>query len=179
MRAYRRVFNSLAAATALAAASGSLAGPIREQPVPARLPLLEPAIVEYRWTFLAPEWVVEPRKVDTRVYAPTLRPSRIDYGMVDLKMERRRVARVADFSCKYSDFALPNECRTTWRDVYIDVAVPVVRRDYIDVDVPHWSWQDWRTTVELPRLVWKEETLVVSLPAVVVHAPSLTRDPPR
>lgn len=151
---------------ALAAASAGAAGPAGD-PLPARLPLLEPAIVQYRWTFLAPEWVVEPRKVETRVYAPDLRPERIDYPVVELKTERRRIARVADFSCKYSDFALPNECRTTWRDVYVDVPIPVVRRDYMDVDVPHWSWRDWRTTVELPRLVWKEETLAVSLPALI------------
>jgi hypothetical protein len=171
VRTHRLAVRSFVAAVALTAAPHGFAGPDTAQVwVPARLPLLEPAIVEYHWTFLAPEWVVEPRKVDTRVYAPTPRVTRIDYGVVELKTERRRIARIADFSCKYSDFALPNECRTTWRDVHIDVPVPVVRRDYVDVDVPQWSWQVWRTTVEVPRLVWKQEKLVVSLPAFVVDA---------
>ena len=135
---------------------------------PASLPPLQPAVVEHRWTFLVPHWVSEARNVETRVYAPRLRPARIDYGMVELETVRRKVARVADFSCKYPDAWLPNECRTTWRDVYFDVPVPVLRTDYVDIDVPMWSWQEQHTTIEVPRLVWKEETLVVSLPAVAI-----------
>ncbi len=73
---------------------------------------------------------------------------------------------MAEFSCKYGDLLLPNACTTTWRDVWIDVPVPVVRRDSIDIDVMQWTPTEWRTTVDVPRLVWREETLVVSLPAV-------------
>ena len=136
---------------------------------PDHLTALEPAIVEYRWVFLVPEWVVEAGHADARVYAPAVRPRRIDYGVVELATSRRRIGRMADFSCKYSDFALPNACRTTWRDVYADVPVPVVRRDYIDLDVPQWSWQRWRATYDVPRLVWKRAELVVSLPAIAVR----------
>jgi hypothetical protein len=155
----------VSAALLLAAA---LAGTARADGRPAPLPVLQAAIVEYRWTFPAPHWVVKPRDVAARVYAPSLRPARIDFGVLEVEAVRRKVARVADFSCKYSDFWLPNECRTTWRDVYIDVPVPALRNDYIEVDVPQWSWQQWRTTVEVPRLSWRQETLVVSLPGVAV-----------
>lgn len=132
------------------------------------LPLLQPSVIEYRWTFLAPEWVVEPRTIAVRVLAPRLHQTRIDYATLEFESDRRKVARVADFSCKYSDFWLPNECRTTWRDVYIDLPVPVMRRESVDIDVPRWSRQDSRATMDVPRLVWKEQSLVVSLPAVAV-----------
>ena len=60
---------------------------------------------------------------------------------------------------------------TTWRDVYVDVPVPVVRRDHVDVDVPQWSRRDWHTVVDVPQLTWTRETLVVTLPAVAVSSP--------
>ena len=134
--------------------------------LPARLPLWQTTIVEYRWTFLTPVWIVEPRTYRARVTAPSFRTATIDVPSVEWTSERRKVARVAEFSCKYGDLLLPNACTTTWRDVWIDVPVPVVRRDSIDIDVMQWTPTEWRTTVDVPRLVWREETLVVSLPAV-------------
>ena len=83
--------------------------------------------------------------------------------------EHRAIARIPEFRCKYPDFGLPNECRTTWRTVYADVPVAVIRRDHVDIDVPQWQWRDAHTTVDVPRLVWKEQQLVVSLPAVAVR----------
>lgn len=148
-----------------------------EDPAPAApLPYLQTAIVEYRWVFLVPEWIVEARNVDLRVHGPALVPRRVDYAFVEWTTERRKIARVAEFHCKYSDFGLPNECRTTWRDAYADVPVPVLRRDYIEVDVPQWSAQDLHAVVDVPRLVWREASLVVSLPAVtsVAAPPSMT-----
>ena len=43
-----------------------------------------------------------------------------------------------------------------------------MRHESFDVDVPQWSWQDVATTVDVARLVWREQTLIVSLPAVAL-----------
>ena len=91
---------------------------------------MEPAIVEYRWTFVAPEWVVEPRNVDVRAVISSTWTKRIDYGTLEFPIEHRAIARIPEFRCKYPDFGLPNECRTTWRTVYADVPVAVIRRDH-------------------------------------------------
>lgn len=136
---------------------------------------LTPAIVEYRWRLWVPEWVVETRHIRSRVYAPTWKARRIDYALPEISTERRRIGSVPEFSCKYADLDLPNECRTTWHAVYVDVPVPVMRRDTADVDVPRWSWQDLDTPVAVPRLVWKAQTLIVSVPALAVPAAA---DPP-
>lgn len=136
------------------------------------LPYLEPAIVEYRWTFAAPQWVVEPRRIDVRAIDPATRRERVDFNTLEFPLERRAIGRYPEFSCKYSDLGLPNECRTTWHTVYVDVPVPSIRHDHLDVDVPDWQWRDAHTTVDVPTLVWKEQHLVVSLPAIAVRTKS-------
>jgi hypothetical protein len=156
------------AVACLALAGPSSAHGVADDELPSRLPLWQTTIVEYRWTFLTPVWIVEPRAYETRVTAPRMRPRTVEIPSLEWTSERRKVARVADFDCKYGDFLLPNACTTTWRDVYVDVPVAVVRRDSIDIDVPQWTREQWRTTVDAPRLVWREETLVVSLPAIAV-----------
>ena len=100
-----------------------------------------------------------------RVYAPTLHPVRVFYALPEFRSERRVIGVMPEFSCKYADAALPNECRLTWQRVYAEVPVAVVRHDERTFDVPQWSWQDVDVTIEVPRLAWKEETLVVELPA--------------
>ena len=156
------------AVACLALAGPSSARGLADDELPSRLPLWQTTIVEYRWTFLTPVWIVEPRAYETRVTAPRMRPRTVESPALEWTSERRKVARVADFDCKYGDFLLPNACTATWRDVYVDVPVAVVRRDSIDIDVPQWTREQWRTTVDVPRLVWREETLVVSLPAIAV-----------
>ena len=153
----------------VAGAARSLAAAEPEPPPPA-LPLLVPAIVEYRWTFVEPVWTIEPLTVDVRAIDPATRPTRIDYDIIEFTTERRRIGRVPEFECKYADFFVPNECRMTWRIVYADVPIPVVRRDHIDVDVPDWQLRDARTTLDWPRLEWQRRELVVSLPATAVYA---------
>ena len=154
------------AVACLALAGPSSARGLADDELPSRLPLWQTTIVEYRWTFLTPVWIVEPRTYRARVTAPSFRTATVDVPSVEWTSERRKVARVAEFSCKYGDLLLPNACTTTWRDVWIGVPVPVVRRDRIDIDVMQWTPTEWRTTVDVPRLVWREETLVVSLPAI-------------
>jgi len=149
---------------------GTYAFAADEASTPVRpLPYLEPAIVEYRWTFAAPEWVVEPRALDVRAIDPATRRKRIEFNTLEFPFERRAIGRYPEFTCKYADFGLPNECRTTWRTLYVDVPVPSNRHDHVDVDMPDWQWRDLHTTVDVPRLVWKEQHLVVSLPAIAVH----------
>ena len=161
----------LIAALLLTTASDALAS---DQALPASrpLPYLEPAIVEYYWTFAAPEWVIEPHRIDVRAIDPATRRKRIDFNTLEFPFERRAIGRFPEFSCKYADFGLPNECRTTWRTVYVDVPVPSVRHDHADVDVPDWQWRDAHTTVDVPTLVWKKQHLVVSLPAIAVRTMS-------
>jgi hypothetical protein len=159
----QRIYVAIAS---LVAVSPSLAGP---EPEAARgtLPLIEPTIVQYRWTFVEPVWIVPSRSVDVRIVDPATRRKRIDYDTVEITFERKRVGRVPEFSCKYADFAWPNECRTTWRTVYADVPVPIVRRDHVDVEVPG-RWRDARV-VDEPRLRWKRRELVVSMPATASY----------
>lgn len=141
------------------------------EPVHFRAPL-SPAIVEYRWRLVVPEWVVTPRLASARVYAPQWRVARATYAVPEFRTERRRIGSVPEFTCKYADFGLPNECRTTWRAAYVDVPVARMQNDYLEFDVPRWSWQRWETPVETPRLVWRESTMIVSVPALVLtHAP--------
>ena len=91
--------------------------------------------------------------------------------VLDFEFESRTIGRVPEFSCKYLDWTLPDECTTTWRNVVVEVPVPVKRHDYFEVDVLDGSWQDRQVTIDVPRLVWKEERLLVSLPALAVRAP--------
>jgi hypothetical protein len=126
-----------------------------------------PTIVEYHWHFLVPHWVV-----DHRIVRPPVSvgwqgaPAR--YALPDFDLVSRKIGVVPEFECKYVDFWLPNQCTTHWRDVYVDVPVPVMRPDSIDVDVPRVKRPGDEVVVDVPRLEWKEETLVVSLPALAV-----------
>ncbi|MGE5172075.1 MAG: hypothetical protein ACM3JC_17065 [Rudaea sp.] len=147
---------SLLAALASAAAAGE----------PAPLTPLRPTTKTYAWRVAVPVWTTEREVRRQRVYAPTLHPLSAGYALAEFRRERRLVGVVPEFSCKYPDAALPNECRTTWRRVYAEVPVAVVRHDRLTFDVPQWSWQDVDVAVDVPRLAWREETLVVSLPAL-------------
>jgi hypothetical protein len=174
MREASRIFTVVAAALAFGAATHAFAQAAPTEPEanapPERLAPLAPAIVEYRWKLLVPQWVDATEHVRARVYAPRWHVARVDYSSLDFRSERRRVGSVAEFHCKYNDLWLPNECRTTWHDVYVDVPVPVLRPDYFEFDVPRWSWRDVDARVDYPRVVWTERTLVVSLPALAVRA---------
>ena len=167
-----RLGTSVIACAATLVASGAAGHEtiVVTEPPPRFAPLVT-TTVEYRWEVLTPHLTLEPRDVGARVLAPSFGSRRFDYDAVEWTSEHRLVGRVADFECKYSDLGLPNRCATTWRDVYVDVPVPVVRRDYIDVDVLQWSKRDWHTVVDVPEVTWTRETLVVTLPAVAIPRP--------
>lgn len=137
--------------------------------MPGALALIEPSIVQYRWEFVVPEWVVEPRTVTTVLVVPSTTPRRVDYASLEFDTAERPIGVVPVFSCKYGDFGLPNACVTTWRTLYADVPRAVIRHDYMDVDVPRLQANSVRQTFDVPRLVWKRASLVVSLPAVAIR----------
>jgi hypothetical protein len=129
---------------------------------------LVPTTVEYRWHLLAPHWSTDARVL--RAPASLEWRSRpVRYALPDFQFVQRRIGAVPVFECKYSDFWLPNACRTRWQDVYVEVAVPVLQRETLDVDVPYWREPGDAFVVDVPRLEWEEETLVVSLPALAVR----------
>jgi hypothetical protein len=138
-------------------------------------PITEPAFAapvnvyagtrEYVWTIYVPSLTSERVEVVTRVLAPTVRSRRWDYELPGLKSERRKLWQVAEFSCKYMDWQLPNECRTVWHDVYADLPVLAMERDHIDVDVAEWAWEERTIHIDIPHWTWTETTLVISVPA--------------
>src|SRR5882672_5445962 len=90
----RRLRAVASVASATFALASSLASGHETEDAAGPLPLLTPTIVEYRWTFLAPQWIVEARKYDTRVFVPTTRPKRIEYDVLDFEFESRTIGRV-------------------------------------------------------------------------------------
>ena len=162
-------------ATIVASLAWSASTALAQDVVPAppdRLPPMEFTTIAYRWVLLVPEWAFERTTYESRGHVPTFESRRFEYPSLEFTTEHRKVGRVPQFSCKYVDFWLPNTCTTTWQDVYIDVPVAVVRRDYLDVDVLEFPERTVRSTIEVPRLVWVERSLVFSIPAVAVPQPS-------
>jgi hypothetical protein len=120
---------------------------------------------EYVWTIYVPSLTTERVEVITRVLAPTVRSRRWDYALPSLKSERYKLGQVAQWTCKYMDWRLPNACRTVWRDVYADLPVLTMQRDHVDFDVAEWAWEARTIRVDIPRWSWTETTLVIGVPA--------------
>jgi hypothetical protein len=158
----RPALASSAVAAVFAAAATTVPG--QEPP----LAPLVPTVVEYRWHLLAPHWVVDHRAVATHA-SLEWRGQPVHYVLPDFEFVQRRIGAVPVFECKYSDFWLPNACTTHWQDLYAEVAVPVMQHESFDVEVPYWRQPGDEVVVDVPRLEWKEETLVVSLPALAVR----------
>jgi DNA ligase-1 len=114
----------IAAASLLAA----LAAAVANAAEPALLTPLRPTTATYTWRVAVPAWTTERQVRRQRVYAPMMRPVRVEYALPEFRSERRVVGIMPEFSCKYPDAALPNACRTTWRRIYAEVPVAVVRR---------------------------------------------------
>jgi hypothetical protein len=129
---------------------------------------LVPTVVEYRWHLLAPHWTVDHRVVRAPA-SLEWRSAPVRYALPDFEFVQRKIGVVPVFECKYADSWLPNTCTTRWQDVYVDVAVPVLQDETLDVDVPPWRAPGDDMVVDVPRLEWKEETLVVSLPAFALR----------
>ncbi len=130
-----------------------------------------PSVREYHWTFHVPTLTFEDREATVTAPIPTTRPQRWDYQGADIGTERRSIGKIPEFSCKYPDLLLPNECRTVWRDVYVDLPVLVERHQHIDVDVPEWRWQKQWFPIVVPRWTWSDKSLTVSVPTIVTEKP--------
>ena len=121
----------------------------------------------YRWTFYVPVLTFERQPYFVRVLAPVTRVRRWTYDVPEFRTESRKIGRFPEFSCKYPDLGLPNECRTLWHNAYVDVLVAVIRHERAEMEVPEWHWEDKRIDVSIPHWIWVAQTLTIGLPAVV------------
>src|SRR5438034_3156672 len=124
---------------------------------------------EYRWTFYVPVMTFERHEIVVQAPATTVRSRRWDYEVPALRAQRFKLGQVAEFSCKYMDWRLPNECRTKWRDVYADLPVLTMEKNHVDYDVAEWAWTERRIRVDVPYWIWTKQTLIVAVPAFDVN----------
>ena len=120
---------------------------------------------EYRWTFYVPVMTFERREIVVQAPATTMRSRRWDYEVPALRAHRFKLGQVAEFTCKYMDWRLPNECRTVWHDVYADLPVLTMQNEHLDYDVAEVAVQERRIRFDVPHWTWTEQTLIVALPA--------------
>ncbi|HEV8554475.1 MAG TPA: hypothetical protein VGR65_14015 [Casimicrobiaceae bacterium] len=158
----------IVAASGLLIALGASFGTARAQPSP---PVSDATAKvygssrEYRWTFYVPVMTLERREIFVQAPATTVRSRRWDYEVPGLRAERFKLGQVAEFTCKYMDWRLPNECRTVWHDVYADLPVLTMQKRHVDYDVAEWGWEERRIRFDVPRWTWTEQTLIVAVPA--------------
>ena len=124
---------------------------------------------EYRWTFYVPAMTLERREIVVQAPATTMRSRRWHYEVPALRAQRFKLGQVAEFTCKYMDWRLPNECRTKWRDVYADLPVLTMEKNHVDYDVAEWAWKERRIRVDVPYWTWTAQTLIVAVPAFDVE----------
>jgi len=120
---------------------------------------------EYRWTFYVPVMTFERREIFVQAPATTVRSRRWNYEIPALRAQRFKLGQVAEFSCKYMDWRLPNECRTVWHDVYADLPVLTMQKGHLDYDVAEVAVQERRIRFDVPYWTWTEQTLIVAVPA--------------
>jgi hypothetical protein len=120
---------------------------------------------EYRWTFYVPVMTLERREIVVQAPATTIRSRRWDYEIPALRAQRFKLGQVAEFTCKYMDWRLPNECRTVWHDVYADLPVLAMQKEHLDYDVAEVAVQERRIRFDVPYWTWTEQTLIVAVPA--------------
>ncbi len=124
-----------------------------------------PGTREFVWTFQVPVLSVERVDVVTRVLAPRVRSRRVDYELPGLRAERYKLGQVAEFSCKYDDWMLPQECRTVWHNVYADLPRLAMERNHVVFDEARWVWEEQTLRINVPHWTWTARTLTVSVPA--------------
>lgn len=123
-----------------------------------------PGTREYVWTFSVPVLTSERVAVVTHVQVPHVHERRWNYELPTLNSQRFKLGQVAEFSCKYSDLELPQECRTQWHNVYADLPVLAMQRDHMDYEVVEWRWEEHTIRIDIPRWTWSERKLTVSVP---------------
>jgi len=129
-------------------------------------PVLVPTTREYQWIFRVPVFVVEHRRVALTAPSVSMHSRRWNYEMPALRGKRMKLWDVPEFSCKYPDLMVPNECRTVWHGVYVDAPVLVSERATVDVDVPRFAMTEQFIKVEVLSWTWTDKSFRFSLPAV-------------
>lgn len=142
-----------------------IAQPVQPPPPGDDRPALVPATREYQWIFHLPVVSIEHRRIVVTALDASTHSKRWDYEVPALRSKRFKLWDAPEFSCKYADLILPNECRTVWRGVYVDVPVLVTERAHVEVDVPRLAMAEKSFVLEIPRWTWTEKSFRFSLPA--------------
>ena len=129
-------------------------------------PVLVPTTREYQWTFRVPVVSIEHRRIAVTAPSVSTRSKRWNYEMPALRDKRIKLWDVPELSCKYPDLILPNECRTVWHGVYVDVPVLVSGRGHVDVDVSRLGVTEQFIEVDVARWTWTDKSFRFSLPAI-------------
>jgi hypothetical protein len=129
-------------------------------------PVLVPTTREYQWIFRVPVMSIEHRRIAVTAPDVATRAKRWNYEAPALRDKRVKLWEVPEFSCKYPDLILPNECRTVWRGVYVDLPVLVSERGHVDADVTQIRLTTQFIDVDVPRWTWTDKSFRFSLPAI-------------
>ena len=130
-------------------------------------PTVYPGTREFQWTIRVPLLTIEQREFVFKAPTGITRPARWDYEGPAVRTERRKIGTYPEFTCKYLDWTVSNECRTVWRGVYADLPVIVMRPQHLVFDVPDWRWKSQMFPIGVVRWTWKEERWTVSVPVIV------------
>ncbi|HEY7943546.1 MAG TPA: hypothetical protein VIH15_03480 [Casimicrobiaceae bacterium] len=136
-----------------------------------------PGTRAFSWTVRVPLLTIEQRLFVFKAPEGIARPQRWDYEGPAVRTERRKIGTYPEFSCKYVDWTVSNECRTVWRGVYADLPVVVMRPQHVVLDVPDWRWKTQTLPIAVPRWTWKEERWTISVPVVVTDPMDDPRGP--
>jgi hypothetical protein len=136
-------------------------------PAPAdERPVLVPATREYQWIFRVPVVSIDHRRIAVTAPSVSTHSRRWNYELPALRDKRIKLWDFPEFSCKYPDQILPNECRTVWHGVYVDVPVLISERGHVDVDVLRLGVTEQSIKVAVPRWTWTDKSFRFSLPAI-------------
>lgn len=130
-------------------------------------PAAYPGTREFRWTIRVPLLTIEQREFVFKAPTGITRAARWSFEGPAVRTEHRKIGTYPEFSCKYIDWTVSNECRTVWRGVYADLPVIVTRPQHLDFDIPDWRWKTQLMPIGVVRWTWKEERWIVSVPVIV------------
>jgi hypothetical protein len=138
-----------------------------QSPVPGDdRPVLDPTTRDYQWTFHVPVVSFEHRRITVTTPSATTHVKRWYYDVAALRDKRLKLWQIPEFSCTYPDLILPNECRTIWRSVYVDVPTLATEHAHADVDVLRLGLSKQFIDIDVPRWTWTEKRFLFSLPAL-------------
>ncbi|HEX4524785.1 MAG TPA: hypothetical protein VH704_14795 [Casimicrobiaceae bacterium] len=126
-----------------------------------------PGTREFQWTIRVPLLTIDQREFVFKAPTGITRTSRWGFEGPAVRTEHRKIGTYPEFSCKYIDWTVSNECRTVWRGVYADLPVIVTRPQHLDFDIPDWRWKTQLVPIGVVRWTWKEERWIVSVPVIV------------